>query len=177
MVWRLLFDVVEIGVELWALTIDRIRGEVEKHQATNGERDERGKLRVKMVWVKFWICDLCIQICSDGFCSDGFCSDVGGVFCSDGFLKINANDGFCVCFAMRHGLMSFMCVLQWLWVWLWVWIRPWLFLFSFLGGVGFVTDVVMVVGGWEREKNRETENKYEEEERRERDFLYYFNIL
>ena len=113
MVWRLLFDVVEIGVELWALTIDRIRGEVEKHQATNEERDERGKLRVKMVWVKFWICDLCIQICSDGFCSDGFCSDVGGVFCSDGFLKINANDGFCVCFAMRHGLMSFMCVLQW----------------------------------------------------------------
>ena len=134
MVWRLLFDVVEIGVELWALTIDRIRGEVEKHQATNGERDERGKLRVKMVWVKFWICDLCIQICSDGFCSDGFCSDVGGVFCSDGFLKINANDGFCVCFAMRHGLMSFMCVLQW-------GMYRWVFFFFFgkssSGGSGF----------------------------------------
>ena len=39
-VWSLLFGVVEIGVELWVLTIDRIGGEVEKHQATNGETDK-----------------------------------------------------------------------------------------------------------------------------------------
>ena len=49
-----------------------------------------------------------IQICSNGFCSDGFCKDVGGVFCSDGLLKIPANDGFCVCFAMRHGLIFYL---------------------------------------------------------------------
>ena len=31
------------------------------------------------------------------------------MFCIDGLLKIIADDGFCVCFAVRHGLMSFVC--------------------------------------------------------------------
>ena len=94
------------GAPPWSSTVNRIGGEMEKHQATNEKRDEKGRLRVKTVWVKFWICDLCIQICSDWFCSD-----VGSVFCSDGLLKIVADDGFCVCFAVRHGLMSFVYVL------------------------------------------------------------------
>ena len=107
------FIVIIIEAPLWSPIVDQIGREVEKHQATNEERDERGRLRVKTVWVKFWICDLYIQICSDGLCND-----VGGVFCSDGLLKIAANDGFCVCFAVRHGLIFIFWVqMGWMWQW------------------------------------------------------------
>ena len=40
--------------------------------------------------------------------------------------------------------------------------------------VGGCSGFGLVVGGWEREKNGEMENK--DEERRERDFLYYFIV-
>ena len=40
----------------WSSTIDRIGGVVEKHQTTNEERDERGRQRVKTVWV--WVFSL-----------------------------------------------------------------------------------------------------------------------
>ena len=43
--------------------------------------------------------------------------------------------------------------------------------------VGGCSGFGLVVGGWEREKNRETENREREREReRERDFLYYFIV-
>ena len=59
---------VEIGVELVVRHGgNRIGGEVEKHQAINGERDE------------------------SGFCSDGFCSDVGGFFFS--LIWVDMDDG------------------------------------------------------------------------------------
>ena len=119
--------VIIIEAPLWSPIVDQIGREVEKHQATNGERDERGRLRVKTVWVKFWIC-LCIQICGNGFCSD-----VDSVFWSDGLLKITADDGFCVCFVVRHGLMSFVCVLQWgMYWWVCIW---WVCIYGFFSSV------------------------------------------
>ena len=132
------------------------------------KRDERGRLRVKTVWVKFWICDMYIQICSNGFCSDGFCKDVGGVFCNDGLLKIPANDGFCVCFAIRHGLI-FIFWVQMGWMWQW---SGGFFFFSFLiwvfgsdeilvgsgqcgHGGGGVVVMIGLFGCWERDRDSE----------------------
>ena len=40
----------------WSSTVVRMGGLVEKHQATNGKRDERGRLKVKTVWV--WVLSL-----------------------------------------------------------------------------------------------------------------------
>ena len=38
------------------------------------------------------------------------------MFCSDGLLKIAANDGFCVCFAVRHVSLSLYLMGLYRWV-------------------------------------------------------------